>query len=163
MNQNSFIKNNSKIYTDGSCNTQFKIGAWAAIIFEGDELITLSHVVENTTNQRMELTAVIESLKYLAKKHTANSTVEIVSDSQYVIHLVDREQKLLHSNYQTKKGTLIQNHDLVQEFFSLTKLFTIKFEKIVAHQKQSKIHNYNIDVDKLARKLVREFVHKHKM
>ena len=52
------------IYTDGSCHTQQLVGAWAAIIFIGAKKFVLSGTEENTTHNRMELTAIIEALKF---------------------------------------------------------------------------------------------------
>ena len=51
------------IYTDGSCNPEYKIGAWAVVLFVEDEKIVLSGTAEQTTHQRMELTAVIRAFE----------------------------------------------------------------------------------------------------
>ena len=54
-----------EIYTDGSCHTQFLIGAWAAIIFISGEKIILSGIENYTTHNRMELMAVIKALEFI--------------------------------------------------------------------------------------------------
>jgi len=56
-----------EIYTDGSCHTQLCIGAWASIILVDDKKIVLSGKEFNTTHNRMEILAVIKSIKYLTK------------------------------------------------------------------------------------------------
>ena len=148
------------IYTDGSCHTQLEIGAWASIIFVEDKKITLTETVENTTHQRMELLAVISSLHYLLKNNTEIQSVKIISDSQYVIGLMRRKEKLTATDFKTKAQNEVRNTDLVKELLRLSDIFTTEFEKIKAHQKQSNITNYNIEVDKLCRNKVREAVKK---
>ena len=56
---------NAEIYTDGSCHTQHCIGAWASIVFIGNEKIILSGKEINTTHNRMELLAVINAVEYI--------------------------------------------------------------------------------------------------
>lgn len=148
------------IYTDGSCHTQLEIGAWASIIFVENKKITLTETVENTTHQRMELLAVISSLHYLLKNNAEIKSVKIISDSQYVIGLMRRKEKLTATDFKTKAQNEVRNTDLVKELLRLSDIFTIEFEKIKAHQKQSNITNYNIEVDKLCRNKVRESVKK---
>lgn len=148
------------IYTDGSCHTQLEIGAWASIVFVDDKKITLSEIIENTTHQRMELLAVISSLHYLLKNNAEIKEVKIISDSQYVIGLMLRKEKLTATDFKTKAQNEVRNTDLVKELLRLSDIFNIEFEKIKAHQKQSSITNYNIEVDKLCRNRVREAVKK---
>lgn len=146
------------IYTDGSCNPQLEIGAWASIIFMDEQKITLTDVVKNTTHQRMELSAVIKTLEHLQQNFAEIKSVKIISDSQYVIGLMRRKQKLLATNFTTKANLELRNTDLVKAFLLLTDIYTIEFEKIKAHQKQTDITNYNIEVDMLCRNLVRKAV-----
>lgn len=70
------------IYTDGSCiPTNPGPGGWAAILVAGENVKELvGSVVEKTTNQRMELTAVIEALRVL----TRPCNITVFTDSQYV-------------------------------------------------------------------------------
>ncbi|PBQ34304.1 hypothetical protein CNR22_21855 [Sphingobacteriaceae bacterium] len=83
-----------KIYTDGSCHTQLLCGAWAAIVFIGNEKIILKGEEAQTTHNRMELLAVIKAVDYLDQRAFQNSKVEICSDSQYVVNLLVRKEKL---------------------------------------------------------------------
>jgi ribonuclease HI len=152
------MNNSALIYTDGSCHTQLEIGAWASIIFVEDKKIILTETVENTTHQRMELLAVISSLHYLLKNNAEIKSVKIISDSQYVIGLMRRKEKLTATDFKTKAQNEVRNTDLVKELLRLSDIFTIDFEKIKAHQKQTDITNYNIEVDKLCRNKVREAV-----
>ena len=146
------------IYTDGSCDTQYCIGAWAAIILIDADKIVLSGVERNTTHNQMELVAVIEAIKYVNNNYSQPADIHIYSDSQYVTGLASRKQKLESSNFITKNGKPIQNTTLVQRLLAYTGTNDLVFEKIKAHQKKTATINYNIEADLLSRKLVREAV-----
>lgn len=148
----------AEVYTDGSCHTQHCIGAWASILFVNNQKIVLSGTEINTTHNRMEILAVINAVKYIQKNYPETSQIKIVTDSQYVIGLIRRQEKFIASNYLTKAGNEIRNIDLVKEFLLFHQSNDLVLEKIKAHQKASEIVNYNIEVDKLARQLVRESV-----
>ncbi len=72
-----------KIYTDGACSGNPGIGGWAFVIpsLKAEN----SGYFLDTTNNRMEITAVIEALDYLARE-TSYSKIEIITDSQYVVN-----------------------------------------------------------------------------
>ena len=146
------------IFTDGSCHTQQLIGAWVAIIFLDNDKITISGTANNTTHNRMELTAIIKAIEYLQEKEIGGGKITIISDSQYAIGLEGRRQKFMSQRFLTKKGKDISNADMVKIFLNLLITFPINFEKIKAHQKVSGIENFNIEADKLARNLVRQTV-----
>ncbi len=146
------------VYTDGSCHTQQLIGAWVAIIFIEGEKIILSGVQNNTTHNRMELTAIIKALEFISQRNLIEYPITIITDSQYAVGLQDREQKFSASNFTSKKGNTISNADLVKTLLQLLKNWPAKFEKIKAHQQQSEEINYNIEADKLSRNLVRKTI-----
>lgn len=152
------MKSYALIYTDGSCHTQICVGAWAAIILLNDERITLSGKESDTTHNRMEIQAVIHSILHVKNNYTEIEKVHIVSDSQYVVGLMDRQSKFIEGNFLTKAGKDIRNKDLVKEFLDLVNLMDVRFEKIKAHQKPTEAINYNIEVDKICRQLVRDSV-----
>jgi len=68
------------IYTDGACKSNPGPGGWGAILVAGDKVRELYGGEPNTTNNRMELTAVIEALSALKRR----SSVRLHTDSQYV-------------------------------------------------------------------------------
>lgn len=146
------------IYTDGSCHTQLKIGAWAAVILVDGKKKILTGTVTNTTHQIMELMAAINALENVQEAYPSANQIEIISDSQYVVDLPARLEKLSAANYQSKQGKPIQNAALVQMFHQLIKDKPITFTKVKAHLKKTGSNDYNIEVDKLCRKLVRERV-----
>lgn len=147
-----------EIFTDGSCHTQKCVGAWASVILIDAQKIILSGKEENTTHNRMEILAVINSINYVLQHFPTIRELKVVSDSQYVIGLVSRRSKFLTSDYTTKAGNDIRNIDLVKELLLLLSTIKVEFVKIKAHQKATAVINYNIEVDKLSRQLVREAV-----
>jgi len=149
-----------EIYTDGSCNPQYKIGGWASLVFSKGEKIVLKGIATETTHNRMELIAVIESIEYVLKEIKELELIKIYTDSQYVERIPFRAEKLVSKDFLTKKGKSIQNLDLIQKLITLFETTEIEFIKVKAHQKASDTPNYNREVDKLSRKLVRQQINK---
>lgn len=79
-----------KIYTDGACINNPGPGGWAAILEYKNIKKEIFGFAEDTTNNRMELTAIIEALKAL----TEPCEVEIYSDSQYVVNSINNNYKI---------------------------------------------------------------------
>ncbi len=75
-----------QLYTDGACSGNPGPGGWGAILVYGETEKELSGGENNTTNNRMELTAVIQGLKALKER----CTVELYSDSKYVIDALEK-------------------------------------------------------------------------
>lgn len=148
--------NSADIYTDGSCDTQSGQGAWVAIILTDGGKVVLSSRIAETTHNRMELSAVIEGITYAQNNFKDIKYLHIYSDSQYVTGLMERQEKLSNANFITSKGTIIRNADLVKELYILGAQIQLIFTKVKAHQRQGSGINYNIDADKLVRKIMRE-------
>ena len=120
------------IYTDGSCNPKTKIGGWAFIAKIEKGLHLFSKSERNTTNNRMELTAIIEAIKYYSSKY---KKIVIYSDS------------LLSINCASKLWKRKENLDLWKEYDITSDGKTIQFVKVLAHSGDE----YNEMVDKLAK------------
>jgi ribonuclease HI len=117
------------IYTDGSCLKNPGPGGFAfIIIFENYEL-HFADSVNHTTNNRMELTAVIEALKYCTE-----TKITFFTDSKYVI------------NCALNKWKKNKNNDLWNAYTFLAKNFDISFTWIKGHSG----NYYNELVDKMA-------------
>ncbi len=144
-----------EIYTDGSYNSTKQTGAWAAFLIINEKIKILNKVVSDSTHNRMELLAVIESIDYLIKEVIPFEIIYVYSDSQYVVNIPGRANKFKQMNYLTNKGISIRNADLVKKLINFLELYPIKLIKVKAHQKQRDAINYNREVDKLVRKLVR--------
>jgi len=146
------------IYTDGSCHTQLRRGAYVALIFiEGVKTI-IEDVEDNTTHNRMELMAVINAVRYLDKQNVSTDRIDVFTDSQFVAGLPTRYKELQKKNFLTNKGALIQNADLIQVFINQLETHPIHLVKVAAHQKQTGKTNYNREADKLVRSLMRRSI-----
>lgn len=146
------------IYTDGSCNPVCRIGGWAAILFIGEEKILLSGTQVETTHQRMELTAAAQAIAHLQTLASADQEICIYTDSQYLVGLPHRKSKLLLAGLTTKKNLLLPNADLIQQLLGYLDTLSLTFIKVKSHEKFSDLENYNREVDKLSRKIVRDSV-----
>ena len=144
------------VYVDGSCNTENKIGGWAAVVLISDKEIVLSGCEKNTTNNRMELISVIKAIKYVEENMLSFSKLIIYSDSQYICRLPMRIDKILKNNFITKSGKQLVNSDLLRIIFGYFNKLEINLIKVKAHQKevngQKKLNRF---VDMLSRKIVR--------
>lgn len=144
------------LYTDGSCHTQLKKGAWASIIFIHHQKIILEGIVTNTTHQRMELTAIIKSLIYLKDHNLTHEKITVCTDSRYVADLLKRKERFIRLNFLTKNLKPIRNADLVKDLIELMEPLSIDFVKVKAHQKSLTIDTrFNREVDLLVRKKMR--------
>ncbi|MBA2612530.1 MAG: ribonuclease HI [Bacteroidetes bacterium] len=150
-----------EIYTDGSCHTQLLVGAWAALIFINGKKQILKGIQTDTTHNRMELLAVIKAIELIDNNGLKEEELNIYSDSQYVVNLNSRREKLEAKNFISSKGTVIQNADLVQILLLQIATHHINFVKVKAHQKPNGTQNFNREVDKIVRNLVRENVIKN--
>lgn len=83
------------LYTDGACSGNPGKGGWGCIAIDNDKEYTLSGYDDNTTNNRMELNAVIEGLK----KFPNYNKYIIYSDSKYVINFCTGIWKKLKTNH----------------------------------------------------------------
>lgn len=72
------------IYTDGGCHGNPGPGAWAYVINAGEEVIEASGGDTHTTNNKMELEAVIQALRVVVDRRSAHNLVTVHTDSQYV-------------------------------------------------------------------------------
>ena len=134
-----------KIYTDGSCLNNPGPGGWAFIAITDDCEWEISHGTKNSTNNKMELTAVIEALKFAKNEEH----IEIYSDSQYVIKGIT----LWIESWIKRDWKRIKNVDLWKELYSLTLNKDIEWNWVKAHSD----NKYNNLVDKLARQQAKKF------
>lgn len=119
------------IYTDGACSGNPGPGGWGAILMLGENRKEISGGSENTTNNIMELTAVIEALKILKRPCKVN----IYSDSAYVVNAF--LQKWIYGwmkkGWKTAGGDPVKNKELWQELYSLTKTHDVTFNLSLIH------------------------------
>lgn len=147
-----------EIFTDGSCHTQQRAGAWASVVMFNGNKIELSGDCADTTHNRMELSAVISAIRYTDENKMV-APIVVYTDSQYVSLMPERKEKIKQKNYRTNQGTMMQNADLVETLINQIETHDIRFNKVKAHQKGSdSITLLNTEVDKLSRELVRKQV-----
>ena len=131
------------IYTDGACSGNPGPGGWAAILTSGGYEKELSGADKSTTNNKMELLAVINGLKALNRP----CRVTIVSDSSYVCNAINLGwlSSWKKKNFMTKDGER-PNTELWRELDKLMQIHDITFEWVKGHNG----HPYNERCDALA-------------
>ncbi len=112
----------------------------------------------NTTHNRMEMQAVIKAIDWVKSENIEFKKINVYLDSQYVVNIKNRIGKLKRNEFLTKKKAPIQNSDLLQALINVIETNNISFIKVIAHQKPTETVNYNREVDKMARKMVRDYV-----
>lgn len=134
-------QNKLTIYTDGSCLGNPGPGGYGVIILINEEIIKLSGGEKETTNNRMEMKAIIEALKYINENNYSKHEIEIISDSNLIISTLTKGWK--------KKA----NVDLWAEIEKESAWINIKWAWIKAHH----TNKYNIMADKLANSTAHQF------
>ena len=118
------------IYTDGACKGNPGPGGWGAVILGDGAKRTLQGGERETTNNRMEITAVIEGLRRLREQEE----VTVYSDSQYVINTMTK-------NWKRKK-----NQDLWAKMDTEVRSRNVKWQWVRGHDG----HPLNEEADRLA-------------
>lgn len=133
-----------EIYTDGACSGNPGKGGWGAVLVYGEKEKELSGAEKDTTNNRMELTAVIEALGAL--KQPCN--VVLTTDSKYVCDAINKgwvySWKKNGWRKSDKKTAL--NVDLWEKLLSLLEKHNVEFVWVKGHNG----HPYNERCDALA-------------
>ena len=141
-----------KIYTDGACVGNPGPGGWAAIIIQDNKQKKISGGENQTTNNRMELTATIKALEYCNQKKEevfAFDKIEVFTDSTYVKQgitvWINSWEK---NNWKTTDRKSVKNIDLWKKLKELTKLNQIEWHWVKGHS--------NDPINDLADKLAKE-------
>lgn len=143
-----------EIFTDGACSGNPGAGGWGVILRYGETEKELSGGDAQTTNNRMELTAVIEALKALKRE----CEITLYTDSRYVMDGVNEWMPNWKKNgwKTTNKKSAVKNLELWQELDSLLSKHKIKWVWVKGHNG----HPENERVDKLARDAAKSFLGK---
>ena len=138
------------IYTDGACSGNPGPGGWGSILMYKGNRKEISGGKKDTTNNIMELTAVIEGLKML--KYPCE--VEIYSDSAYVVNGFNQGwiYNWVKNNWKTSGKEPVKNKEIWQELYELTKLHKVKFIKVKGHSD----NEFNNRCDELARNAIKQ-------
>ena len=119
------------IYTDGACSGNPGPGGWAAVLISGDYRKEISGGCKETTNNIMELTAILEALKALKKE----CEVELYSDSAYCVNAFNQGwiYSWIMKGWKTADGSEVKNKEIWQEIYDLTKKHKVNFNKVKGH------------------------------
>ena len=132
------------IYTDGACSGNPGPGGWGAVLLYGSHRKEISGGEASTTNNRMELTAVIAALSLLKEP----CGVDLYSDSKYVIDALEkgwaRGWKKRGWVKSDKKPAL--NPDLWEQLLALTDRHQLRYHWVKGHAENP----YNIRCDEMA-------------
>jgi len=138
------------IYTDGACSGNPGKGGFCGILmYKGVEKI-VSGGEDNTTNNRMELSAVIQSLKNLKEE----CEVDLYSDSAYVINAINNLwlESWSQNNWKTADKKAVANQDLWEELLKLLSIHKVNFIKVKGHSDNEN----NNRCDKIAREEIKK-------
>lgn len=140
-----------KIYTDGSSLGNPGPGGWGIVVIENEKIVDeFGGFDKDTTNNKMELKAAIEALKYINKKYK-NKNVAIFVDSNYVLLGITSWVKNWEKNgWRTAGKKEVLNQDLWKELILLSsnKENIISWKKVKGHFGEV----YNERADEIATK-----------
>lgn len=140
------------IYTDGACSTNGTWNGGAAIIIlnNNNEKICTEYInSKNTTNNQMELQAVIMALQYIYNNSKEKEKNIIYTDSAYIYNCIKNKWyiKWRQNGWLTSKRTPVENRELWEELLTFyEKCAIINIEKVKGHNG----NKYNDEADKLA-------------
>lgn len=133
---------NINIYCDGACLSNGAenggIGGWAFLAFDADdfkEFIRLTGNESNTTNNRMELTAIARALQWTTQLNVTDTVFTIFSDSAYVMNCFLQKWYVnwQNNNWQTSKCMPVLNQDLWEEIIPFFENPRYSFKKVKGH------------------------------
>ncbi len=143
------------IYTDGACSGNPGIGGWATVLLSGTYTKEICGAVTNTTNNRMELQAIIEGLKLLNQP----CKVTVYSDSAYSVDafLKGWIYSWMKNDWKTSSKDDVKNVDLWKELLSLMKKHDVEYVKVKGHAD----NELNNRCDTLAKGAIKQYVDAH--
>lgn len=141
-----------ELYSDGACSGNPGPGGWGCVLKSGKLERHLSGFETQTTNNRMELMAVIKGLEAL----TTPCEVLITTDSTYVKNAFTDGwlQSWQNRGWKTATGAPVKNQDLWLELIALSKVHSLTWEWVRGHTG----HTYNEICDELARMAIKNKV-----
>jgi ribonuclease HI len=143
-----------RIYTDGGCSGNPGPGAWAYILLEPEGETHDARFVPGTTNNRMELQAVIESLQAVRKRpDSASAQIEVFTDSRYVKNgISDWIHNWIRNGWKTRSKQPVKNQDLWRQLMSLSSTMNIRWRWLQGHAGD----RYNESCDRLVQEAIKK-------
>ncbi len=147
------IHNKIQLFTDGACKGNPGIGGWGALIKQAKGVNELKGFQIHTTNNRMELVAVIEGLKSINK----NENIQIITDSKYVKNGMNQWIVNWKNNgWRTASKKPVKNKELWQELDTLVQNYNINWKWVKGHSGDPG----NERADQLANEAIEEYYEK---
>ena len=121
------------LYTDGSCLGNPGPGGWAAVI-HNDKTREISGGFSRTTNNRMEINALVQALKNIPE----NSDVTAYTDSKYLHDALDKGwlKKWQKNGWKTASKSRVKNKDLWEELVAMLEKHNLNLKWVPAHTGQ---------------------------
>ncbi len=141
------------LYTDGACSgnqNKENIGGWGALLEYKHHKREIFGGEFNTSNNRMEMTALIKALEAINK---ANQKIEVYSDSSYLVECFRKKWylKWQSNGWQSSKKTDVENRDLWERLFVLVQRHQVSFFRVKGHVN---LNNKNTNIEKLYKKFL---------
>lgn len=146
---NSSLLKQIELYTDGACSGNPGPGGWGCVLISQNRKRRVSGYAPHSTNNKMELTAVIAGLQCLKKP----SSVKIVTDSKYIHDAFSKGwiTKWQKNNWITATKEPVKNKELWAELINLEKKHTVAWEWVKGHSGDE----FNDMCDELARMAIK--------
>jgi len=153
------------LFTDGSVNTKSKIGYGAYLLISESSLqsellpnqIQLKRF-EQTSSTKLELQTLLWALNDIQPLH---DKLTLYTDSQSLISLPARRERLEQMDYRSRQGRRLNNYQLYQDFYRLTAQFDFRMVKVSGHQprrQKDEIAKLFSLVDKASRRALRDAI-----
>lgn len=136
------------LYTDGACSGNPGAGGYGVVLIYGSHTKELSGAYRETTNNRMELMAVIQGLAALKKPCLVN----LYSDSRYIVDAMNKDwvKRWKFNNWMRNKNEPAKNIDLWKQILELAGQHQIRWNWVKGHASNT----YNNRCDQLAREAI---------
>lgn len=145
------------IYTDGACSGNPGIGGWGTILLYGEHKKEIFDGEKDTTNNKMELKALIAGLSALKKE---NCDVEIYTDSQYVKNgITEWIHNWKKNNWKTSKKQDVLNKELWEQLDNLISKHNVEWFWVKGHANIE----FNERADELARMGIKKIKEENKL
>ena len=156
------------LFTDGSVDTKSRIGFGAILAVSNQEEISTEKLAskiilkrfEKTSSSKLELQTLVWALGI---DFGSNRKLIVYTDSQNILSLPGRREKLEQSNYMSKKGRLLSNFELYRIFFKFIDKIDVTFKKVRGHKKsdgKDEIDRVFALVDRASRSAIRNEIKK---
>ena len=150
------MKKQVTIYTDGACSGNPGPGGWGCILMYGRHRKESSGGAQDTTNNRMEITAALEALKLLKEP----CQVDLYTDSAYLCNALEKKwlETWSKNGWKTASKSNVENQDLWKELIEVLARHDVQFHKVKGHAD----NEFNNRCDKLAREAAQRIISRQK-